>query len=258
VIERAKAKRWTLVANTLHKILKKEFKYSARSCQRRFIALQNDAATIPPELDDDPLRRREEKAARTLARLHDRNLHTITEKQQKEQKRLVAGQEKLKKALEKKERAAQRAQAAEEKARIALAQASIRNLKAKELEADRLRQEAQIQMLRKNQAISAPRPPKVVEEPCPSMALLTSTASTPGTATQYIAAAKAKRTSLTNIDDPRARMTTAELTILCTRRGISKNGTKPTIIKRLAEHDLNMGMESRRLYCVRSSFPHMV
>jgi hypothetical protein len=129
-----------------------------------------------------------------LAKLHDRNLQTIAEEQQKEQKRLVADQEKLKKALEKKERADKRAQAAEKKAQTALAQAFIRGQKAKELEADRLRQEAQIQMLRQGQKIPTAHSPKVVEEFDRSTKVSTHTAFTPDTATKSVPASKFKRT----------------------------------------------------------------
>jgi hypothetical protein len=113
-------------------VLKKELKYSASSCQKRFIALQNDTAIIPPELDDNPVRRAEDKAARVLAKLHDHSLKDATEKQAKEQKRLVSDQQKLAKALEKKERADKRARAAQEKALKAMEQATKRDQKARD------------------------------------------------------------------------------------------------------------------------------
>jgi hypothetical protein len=246
MIARAKTKRWNIVAKNLHKILKKDFKYSARSCQKRFIALMNDMATIPPEIDDDPGKRQEEKAARTLAKLHDRHLQEVTEKQQKEQKRLSADQERLRKALEKKERADRCARAAEEKARAAMQQAAIRDEKAKQLEADRARKEAQIQVLRQVRDVPTPSPRKPLEKPHPSTGPSTPTAPTftPTPSTTGTSTGKAKRTPAADLDDPRARLTTTQLVALCTLRGIPKSGTKPAVVKRLAVNDMNMGMDA--------------
>jgi hypothetical protein len=234
------------VAKNLHKILKKELKYSAGSCNKRFIALMNDTATIPPELDDHPQKRQEEKAARTLAKLHDRHLQDVTDKQQKVQKRLADDQEKLKKALEKKARADQRARVAEEKARSAMQKAAIREKKAKELEVDRAKQEAQIQILREGEGIPTPHHPATIEKDCQttevSIATAPSLKSNPITSGIFIA--KTKRMTAADLEDPRARLVSTELKALCDARGIPKKGGKLAIVKRLAEDDMKMGIDA--------------
>ena len=68
IISRTKARRWQIVSKNLHKILKKEMKYGPAACQKRFVKLHEDNPTIPPELDDDPVKRAEEKAHRVRRR----------------------------------------------------------------------------------------------------------------------------------------------------------------------------------------------
>jgi hypothetical protein len=220
-IARTRARRWHLVARNLQKILKKEAKYSPGACKKRFVALQHDSATVPPELDDDPTRRFEEKAARVLAALHDQKLKDATEKQAKEAKRLEIDNLKLQKALEKKERAELRAKNAEEKAWIAIKQAEKRAQNAKALEDARKAQADEIQALREGKA--APRP---APRPTPAGTLNTSSdASHP----KYGRA-------LPN-DDPRARLSLKELKELCSRRGLVQTGTKVALTERLSAED---------------------
>jgi hypothetical protein len=232
----------------------KELKYSPGSCQKRFIALQNDTASIPPELDDNPLQRLEERAARALASFHQRQIVDATAKHKKEQKRLNVQQEKLKKALEKKDRADKRAHAAEEKARVALEQAAIRNRKAKELEAEREQAEAQIKMLRMGRGIPTPGPPKPTETPSNNAS--PTRAVTIKTTNKFVV--KAKRATLANLNGlPRARMTVEELGNLCVQRRLPKSGTKSTLCKRLAEADMDMGIDSlKKLLCAKNIPTH--
>lgn len=67
-IEKLREKRFVLAARFLQR-LRPNVRYSGKACQKRYIALVNGEATIPPELDDDPAKRAEEKAARALAKL---------------------------------------------------------------------------------------------------------------------------------------------------------------------------------------------
>lgn len=67
-IEKLRANRFVYTARYLQQ-LKSGVRYSGKACQKRYIALINEEATIPPELDDDPAKRAEDKAARSLAKL---------------------------------------------------------------------------------------------------------------------------------------------------------------------------------------------
>lgn len=223
-IARTKARRWHIVAKNVQKILKKEAKYSPSACQKRFIALQHGSATIPPELDDDPTRRFEERAARILASLHDQKLKDASEKQAKEAKRLASDNLKLQKALEKKDRADKRAKDAEEKARIAIEQAAKRAQSAQELEDARKTQADQIQALRQGKV--APRAPSKPARPSAVVKLNSSSdilLSNNGT--------KAKP------DGPRSHLQLKELRELCSRRGLTQSGTKTSILERLRFDD---------------------
>lgn len=222
-IARTRSKRWHLVAKNVQKILKKEAKYSPSACQKRFVALQHGTASIPPELDDDPTRRFEEKAARVLAALHDQKLKDASEKQAKEAKRLVSDNLKLQKALEKKERADKRAKDAEEKARIAIEQAAKRAQSAQELEDARKTQADQIHALRTGRPKPAPiaRPAAVV---------------TLNTSSDLSSPAPNKGKAKAN-EGPRAHLQLKELKELCSQRGLTQSGTKTSLIERLRFDD---------------------
>ncbi|QDS75375.1 hypothetical protein FKW77_002502 [Venturia effusa] len=221
-IARTRAKRWHLVARNVQKILKKEAKYSPSACQKRFVALQHGSASIPPELDDDPTRRFEEKASRVLAALHDQKLKDASERQAKEAKRLASDNLKLQKALEKKERADKRAKDAEEKARIAIEQAAKRAQSAKELEDARKSQADQIQALRSGKPKPAPitRPAVVVTIP----------------SSEKSSSALSKGKSKAN-EGPRAHLQLKELRELCSQRGLTQSGTKTSLLERLRSDD---------------------
>lgn len=224
-IARTRAKRWHIVAKNVQKILKKEAKYSPSACLKRFVALQHGTASIPPELDDDPTRRFEEKAARVLAALHDQKLKDASERQAKESKRLVSDNLKLQKALEKKDRADKRAKDAEEKARIAIEQAAKRAQSAKELEDARKTQADQIHALRAGK----PKPAPVARATAVVKLNTSSDVSSPAPATGK---GKAKLS-----DGPRAHLQLKELKELCGQRGLIQSGTKTSLIERLRFDD---------------------
>ncbi|TLD37538.1 hypothetical protein E2P81_ATG04350 [Venturia nashicola] len=224
-IARTRAKRWHLVARNVQKILKKEAKYSPSACQKRFVSLQHGTASIPPELDDDPTRRFEEKAARVLAALHDQKLKDASEKQAKEAKRLVNDNLKLQKALEKKERADKRAKDAEEKARIAIDQAAKRAKSAKELEDARKIQADQIHALRSGK----PKPAPIAR---PAAVVTLNTSPHPSSPAPALGKGRAKAS-----EDPRAHLQAKELKELCTQRGLIQSGTKTSLIERLRFDD---------------------
>jgi hypothetical protein len=232
--------------------LKKELKYSPGACQKRFIALQNDTATIPPELDDDQVKRAEEKASRVLAKLHARNLREATDRHAKEQKRLAVENEKLKKALEKKERADKRAQVAQENAKLAMLQAAKREQKATELAAAREAHEAQILILRNggsnpnSSGSRAKTTPKVMEKRQPSMSI------TPATSDMTPSTGRSRRSAVSEligefVDSPRSRLSLKELENLCIKRGLSKTGSKTILMKRLTQDDSAMSIGSLQI-----------
>ncbi|KAF2431222.1 hypothetical protein EJ08DRAFT_678518 [Tothia fuscella] len=244
-IVKIKAKRWTYVSRNLHKILKKEYKYSPNSCQKRFIALQNGTATIPPELCDNPNQRAEEKAARTLAKIHEKNLLHATAKEVKENKRLLVDQERLRKALEKKARADERARTAQKQAYNAQEQAVKRDQKARELIAERQAQEERIALLRSGNGISSGRTPSAGLQKRPSLpniGLVTpaSTISTPSTN------GKITRDRTIDPNTPRGRMTMVELEAICARRGLIKNGSKAVLLKRISDDDAKLSVNELR------------
>lgn len=121
------------MSKNLHKILKKGFKYGPKACEKRFVDLMDDRATIPIELDDDPEERRAERARRVLEKMNERNLVEAREKTLKEQKRLAADQNALCIAMVKSKRASDRAEQATKKAQEAQARVLMQDKKHKAL-----------------------------------------------------------------------------------------------------------------------------
>src|SRR5215469_14457657 len=67
-------RRWEYVARNLQKKLKKSIQYSAGSCQKRYVALMNETARVPIELDDNPEQRlvdRQNRSIEVLQRMHE-------------------------------------------------------------------------------------------------------------------------------------------------------------------------------------------
>lgn len=60
--QKVSEEKWKIVADFL-KTSKPTTNYSQNACRIRFEALENETATIPPELDDNPEERRAQRAA---------------------------------------------------------------------------------------------------------------------------------------------------------------------------------------------------
>lgn len=216
-----KAKRWELVAHKLQSKLKKGIAYSAGSCQKRYVALQNDTATIPIELDDNPEQRliqRQQKSIRLVEQIHKAEF--------------AKEEAKNKKKLEKDQRELAYKQRKEEHSRKRHEKAVLESKKA----ADRLAKlEAQKAVTEKRQREEAER----IAELQNNLATGISTRPDPLTPGQKRKAnalnggpstesAFAKSTAL-----PRGKMTLAELSALCQIRKVSKTGSKVQLQQRL-------------------------
>ncbi|KAF1987200.1 hypothetical protein K402DRAFT_462917 [Aulographum hederae CBS 113979] len=85
-IQKITDRRFRYVADALHNI-KPSVIYSPKACEKRYYEVMNGTAKIPPELDDDPAKRAEEKSIRYIAYL---------ERQQREKTELLAAKERAK------------------------------------------------------------------------------------------------------------------------------------------------------------------
>jgi hypothetical protein len=249
IITRTKGRRWQIVSRNLHKILKKELKYGPKACEKRFVDLMDDRASIPIELDDNPEQRRADRAKRVLEKMNERNVVEAREKTMKEQKRLVADQMALRIAMDKSQRAQARAQKAFLKAQDAQAKALMQGQKHRTLEQKRAAEEAQIIATSKKYAeqhglaYTAPPPAVAVPStptPAPSQVAIPTLAST---------ANKRKRKPMDPeiADSPRNHMSVKELGDLLSLRGLSKSGTKAEQIKRLAFNDQNLAPNTLKM-----------
>lgn len=112
--EKLKNRRWQYTAKHLSE-LKPSTNYSAKACKKRFQALMSDTAKIPPELDDDPVKRAQEKADRELAWMEKQKDHETAVFEASERARrteeceaLARAQKRLQNALRKQAQEAKR------------------------------------------------------------------------------------------------------------------------------------------------------
>ena len=218
-IEKIKSKRWEYVARNLDLALKKGVAYSAESCKKRFISLQNDTATIPIELADDPEQRlinRQQRNAELLQHLLDAE---AADQNAKNQKKL----EKDERELSNKRRNEEKAKKAVEKSRMAAEKAAERQAKAQaEYEQkEKLRVEAneRIAELQKNIETGISNRPD-------RLSRAQKRKHDPEASTSAL---HPKQSAM----HPRSRMTVTELSTLCAARKIRKSGSKIQLQQRL-------------------------
>jgi len=218
-IEKIKSKRWEYVARNLDLALKKGVAYSAESCKKRFISLQNDTATIPIELADNPEQRLIDRQQRNVELLQHLLDAEAADQNAKNQKKL----EKDERELSNKRRNEERTKKAVEKSRVAAEKAAERQAKAQaeyeQKEKLRVETNERIAELQKNIATGISTRPD-----------------------QLTPAQKRKRDpevstrasySKQSAKHPRSRMTVVELSALCVARKIRKSGSKIQLQQRL-------------------------
>jgi len=218
VIDKIKKKRWEYVARNLQKKLKKSIQYSAGSCQKRYIALMNDTARIPIELDDNPEQRlvdRQNRSIDVLQRMHEAEAADFEmknkkklEKDAKELSVKVKNQERAKKRSEKAEAILQRAA---EKARKAKAKFDA-ELRKREAE------KARIEQIQKDIAAGISTRPDGL---------------TPAQKRKVNQDAGTISTRTVSAGLPRSHMSLAELVSLCLERQLPKTGNKAQLQDRL-------------------------
>jgi len=145
---RADAKRWDYAAKFFSGY-KPQTVYSAKACEKRYIALMNESATIPPELDDDPQKRADERATRTVAYLERKQEEHVSLLAAKERARLEEERYRLDLATKRQAAAEKRAQRAEEKARRASEIAAKQNANLRASEHKRLARQAELDRAQK-------------------------------------------------------------------------------------------------------------
>lgn len=139
-IIKIKSKKWAYTLEAMIRV-KPALNYSDVACRKRYIALMNDEATIPIELDDNPAERRQEQEDRLRAYTERKTrakaeADAIKAKEQKEKLMAeIARAEKLQANANK------RAKDAEEKAKKAATRAAIKQANADKMEAKRKERE---------------------------------------------------------------------------------------------------------------------
>lgn len=246
LIQRAKNDRWPKVAKNLQKILSKEadLKYNPKSCQKRFVNLMNDVATIPPELSDNPITHQIHKAARTHAILSARQLAEATAREEKEQKQELRETTRLRKALERKARAQKKAEEAIAFAAAAEEKFGKLTKKSSALQAERKAAQAQAATVVEKFGLDLP-----MGNDEASSALSSAPASPPPTASTSKTGKKSQaKLSLDQevADSPRQRLSVHELGAVLGSRSLTKSGTKAAQIKRLDDHDNTMSPDTLR------------
>src|SRR5215469_1167926 len=106
-------RRWEYVARNLQKKLKKSIQYSAGSCQKRYVALMNETARVPIELDDNPEQRLVDRQNRSIEVLQRMHKAEAAEFEMKNKKKLEKDEKELKSKVKKEERAKKRSEKAE-------------------------------------------------------------------------------------------------------------------------------------------------
>ena len=232
--ERQKQKRWETTAKLLQKKLKKNVAYSAKSCQKRFEALENDTARIPPELDDNPEKRKAEKAEKKLARLKREQKREAEKLLAKDMKRLTADHKRIKQIEEQKERLAMRSKAIEKKEQEALAKVYMSGaaVKADLRRGDENKGMPAALQQGANAGNTSIDTLKVSAGTAPDISAHEKTFKGTGKAS-------GDRIPL-GFDDSRKKMTVEELHDLCRARGLSKGGKKAVLLNRLAQNDANL------------------
>ena len=218
-IAKIKSKRWEYVARNLDLALKKDVAYSAGSCKKRFTALQNDTATIPIELADNPEQRlidRQQRSAKKLQRLLDAE---AAEKNAQNKKKL----EKDERELNSKKRNAERAEKALEKSRIMAENAARKQAKAQAMyeqkEKRRMEENQRIAELQNNITTGTSNRPDQL---------------TPSQKRKFDPEASTKQShQKQSMMHPRSRMTVAQLSALCGARKLRKAGSKIQLQERL-------------------------
>jgi hypothetical protein len=245
IIQRAKARRWQIVSKNLHKILRKELKYGPKACEKRFVELMEDRASIPIAIDDDPEGRRAERAVRVMKTLHDRNVIAAREKTAREEQAALRKDKQLREKMEKARRAKERLEKAEEKAEELKKRVEQHNDKRSKEKARRAKAEkraiATSQVLANAHGI-AYTPPPVQASRTASLALIDASPCT-GSETP----AKRKRVAVVDpetVDSPRNRMSVKELGEVLNLRGLHKSGSKADLIKRLQASDQTMSAQT--------------
>jgi SAP domain len=225
-IESKRSKRWEYTAKYLQKLLKKDISYSSKSCQKRFVALQDDKARIPPELDDDPEKRARDRAQKSLARLQRKQAREEAANAEKERKKLAADQKRIGKLQQMQANADKRREELEKRAAAASDKANKHKSIIEEQRRKRDAENAEIERLRQGIASGQSSTPstslKTLKKPTPRKTKVPASQNPLGS------------------ENPRQKLTVEELQDLCVKRGLSKAGNKTVLMNKLAENDAGL------------------
>ena len=230
-IERKRARRWECTARYLQKTLKKDLPYSAKSCQKRFAALQDGTSRIPPELDDEPEKRLIERDEKKLARIQRLRQDDEDKQIEREQRRLVQDRKKLEKIEAQKARLEAQATLINEKANAALL---LANRNATDMDEERRKRDEGRQAFTQLQ-----RDTRGSENPEFSDAMVHDSAAKPA-APLPNPVNLYQHHDMPGVDNARQKMSVDELQELCRARGLTKGGTKPSILRRLDGYDFGL------------------
>ena len=243
IIKRAKARRWQIVAKNLQKLLKKEIKYGPKACEKRFVDIMDDNASIPMSLDDDPAARQAERARRQLEKLKENAEKELRESAIKEQKLIKAQEQSLVTAMKKKLRAEERALKAKADAEAAQRKLQSQGAKQQAIEQKRRENAQRLQRATAEYAkfggVGTIAPESFSPAPIsPSAEVTSSTTST----------LKRKRNSLDveGASSPRNHLSVKELGHQLRLRGLIKSGSKAAQIRRLEEDDHSLAVQDLR------------
>ncbi|KAF2097635.1 hypothetical protein NA57DRAFT_58206 [Rhizodiscina lignyota] len=128
--------------------LKPSTNYSAKACKKRYRDIMNDRAKIPPELDDEPEKRADEKAARILKHLERQANEKNANLEAQERARIDDEQQKM--ALYERQLAISHRKEAEEEERLARIEESLEKKKKKLAENKRKKTEREMKMANLN------------------------------------------------------------------------------------------------------------
>ncbi|OCK76642.1 hypothetical protein K432DRAFT_408006 [Lepidopterella palustris CBS 459.81] len=226
-IEKIRSWRFKKVADTMRKI-DPDVIFSSAACQERYSALVGGTATIPIDLDDDPLQRREELQAYQEAREHAREEEREKKARADHIAKMADEASKLEWAKKMEEAAVRRNAKEQAKAQRAADRYAKHQIAAQNAAANKRRKGEKFGKIK---AIVDENP--VFADPATAIAINVNL-----------------RRIGPNTPDPRSFLSLSDLRTLCTSRSLSKEGrARSELVDRLREADAKWTMEDLKSMC---------
>ncbi|PVI07371.1 hypothetical protein DM02DRAFT_703283 [Periconia macrospinosa] len=216
-MERLRAWRFRKVSEYMRR-LNKSTVFSAEACADRYIKLVDGTAVIPSEIDDDPEARKRAQLEFVSKREAEREVEIRAKEKAEDEARRIKDEARSRQAKKAAEVAAKREQKETEKTNRAILRATkaqVRQQRASENTRRKQERKAQLAAAKRRRERDA-RTREHMKSIYGNDVIKAIGSSAP---------------------DPRQTLTTAELRVLCTQRGLESEGTKARLLQRIQEQD---------------------